>query len=134
MRILMMLWVSVSLLSAQRTVWDGVYTESQADKGSELYDEHCEVCHGDTINARDGGPTLLGAEFRSNWDGKTLGDFYERIRSSMPLQKPQSLDRTVLANIVAYLLRINAYPSGKTELIPNRENLAGIKFLAYPPK
>src|SRR6202012_4460170 len=68
MRILMMLWVSVSLLSAQRTVWDGVYTESQADKGSELYDEHCEVCHGDTINARDGGPTLLGAEFRSNWD------------------------------------------------------------------
>jgi S-disulfanyl-L-cysteine oxidoreductase SoxD len=134
MRILIIVWVSASMLNAERTVWDGVYSESQANEGAPLYDQHCSVCHGDTLNARDGGPPLLGPDFRSNWDGKALENLFERIRTTMPLNKPQSLSRTVLVDILAYLLSINGFPSGESKLTPSREDMAGIKILAYPPK
>jgi len=121
------------MLFAQRTVWDGVYADKQADTGAPLYDEHCSRCHGDRLEASDYGPPLLGPEFRENWNGKTLRDLFERIRTTMPMNKPQSLDRPVLVNILAYLLYINGFPSGESELIPSRENLMGIKILADPP-
>ncbi|MGD1098096.1 MAG: hypothetical protein ABSB35_39670 [Bryobacteraceae bacterium] len=37
------------MLFAQRTVWDGVYADKQADTGAPLYDEHCSRCHGDRL-------------------------------------------------------------------------------------
>lgn len=121
-------------LYAQRTVWDGVYADKQADAGAPLYEEHCSRCHGDRLEASDYGPPLFGPEFRSNWDGKTLRDLFEQIRTTMPLNKPQSLDRPILVNILAYLLSLNGFPSGESELIPSRENLMGIKILADPPQ
>lgn len=51
----------------------------------------------------------------------------------MPLNKPQSLDRAVLVNILAYLLYLNGFPSSESELVPSREKLLGIKILADPP-
>ena len=40
----------VLLLPAQeaRSVWDGVFTEAQADRGKVLYGRECASCHGDT--------------------------------------------------------------------------------------
>src|SRR5271167_231014 len=121
------------MLFAQRTVWDGVYAEKQSDAGAPLYDDHCSRCHGDRLSAGDYGPPLLGPEFRENWNGKLLRDLFERIRTTMPMSKPQSLDRPTLVNILAYLLYINGFPSGAAELVPTRENLMGIKILADPP-
>jgi mono/diheme cytochrome c family protein len=127
------LLILCAALHAQRTVWDGVYADGQADAGAPLYDEHCSRCHGDRLDASDYGPPLLGPEFRENWQGKTLQDLFGVIRTTMPLNKPQSLNRPVLVNVLAYLLYINGFPSGE-ELVPSRENLMGIKILADPPK
>src|ERR1700681_1983661 len=99
-----------TLLNAQRSVWDGVYADSQADAGAALYDEHCSRCHGDTFEAADAGPPLSGPEFRANWHGFTLKDLFERIRG-MPAFKTPARDRVVNANILAFLLRINGFPS-----------------------
>ena len=41
----------VALTSAQapRTVWDGVYTREQAQRGEKLYEQECGRCHGDDL-------------------------------------------------------------------------------------
>ena len=37
-----------------RSIWDGVYTDAQADRGREQYTQHCANCHGDTLMTGDG--------------------------------------------------------------------------------
>jgi mono/diheme cytochrome c family protein len=46
-------WISVAVLAVfaaqQVTVWDGVFTREQADRGEKLYADRCARCHGDTL-------------------------------------------------------------------------------------
>ena len=100
----------------QRTVWDGVYTEDQSKRGEAAYVEECSNCHGRDLEGADMTPGLTGLAFTANWDGLTVGDLFERIRTSMPLNRPGSLSRQQNADILSYLLRFNRFPAGKEEL------------------
>jgi mono/diheme cytochrome c family protein len=111
-----------------RSVWDGVYTQEQADRGRPLYDEHCASCHADTLMGGEMSPPLVGGEFMSNWNGLTLGDLFERIRTTMPQSKPGKLSREVNADITAYILSVNKFPAGKTELPHSAEFLKDIRI------
>jgi mono/diheme cytochrome c family protein len=120
-----------SLIGAQeaaRSVWDGVYTPEQADRGRPLYNQHCASCHADTLMGGEMSPPLVGGEFMSNWNGLTLGDLFERIRTSMPQNKPGTLSREVNADITAYILSVNKFPAGKTELPHSAEFLREIRI------
>src|SRR6185369_14585331 len=74
------------LLAAQttRSVWDGVYTSAQAERGAALYANNCASCHGSALGGGESAPPLTGGEFSSNWYGLTVGDLFERIRITMP--------------------------------------------------
>lgn len=61
-------------------------------------------------------PPLTGGAFMANWDGLTVGDLAERVRTTMPLTAPGSLSRQDTADTVAYMLRFNEFPPGKEEL------------------
>ncbi|HTB12809.1 MAG TPA: cytochrome c [Bryobacteraceae bacterium] len=111
-----------------RSVWDGVYTQEQADRGRPLYNEHCASCHADTLMGGEMSPPLVGGEFMSNWNGLTLGDLFERIRTTMPQSKPGKLSREVNADITAYILSVNKFPAGKTELPHSAEFLKDIRI------
>jgi mono/diheme cytochrome c family protein len=100
----------------QRTVWDGVYTGEQAKRGEAAFVEACSNCHGRTLEGADMTPALTGGAFMSNWDGLTLGDLFDRIRISMPADRPGSLSRQEDADVVAYILQFNQFPAGKEEL------------------
>ena len=109
--------VSLAILKAEpRSVWDGVYTKEQAKRGQPLYVEHCGACHGDAMTGGESAPPLAGAEFMSNWNGLTAGDLFERIRKTMPLNKPGKLSREINADILAYILNFNEFPAGDIEL------------------
>src|SRR5271165_3909380 len=82
-----------------RSVWDGVYTKEQADRGKGLYAQDCGSCHGDQLTGGEMAPPLAGGDFLSNWNGLTVGDFFERVRSSMPLGAAGKLSRDVDADI-----------------------------------
>src|SRR5277367_6098028 len=114
-----------SALRAQsaRSVWDGVYTDDQAKRGQALYNEKCSSCHGDTLMGGESAPALAGGEFLSNWNGLTLGDLFERIRTTMPQNRPGSVSRDANAQILAYMLSANQFPTGKTELPQQTEVL-----------
>ncbi|HYL35993.1 MAG TPA: cytochrome c [Bryobacteraceae bacterium] len=119
--------------SPSRSVWDGVYTDAQAKSGQPMYNESCSSCHGDTLMGGESAPALAGGEFLSNWNGLTLGDLFDRIRTTMPQNKPQSLSRDKVAGILAYMLSVNQFPAGKTELPQQTEVLKEIRIDASKP-
>ena len=131
---LCLLWL-IPLSSAQepRTVWDGVYSEAQAKRGEGIYVNACSNCHGRTLEGQDMTPALTGGVFMSNWDGLSVGDLTDRIRTSMPLDRPGLLSRQENVDVVAYILRYNQFPAGKDELPPQINTLKQIVFKAAKP-
>jgi mono/diheme cytochrome c family protein len=113
-----------------RSVWDGVYTEEQAKRGESLYGKECASCHADTLVGGGGASPLTGGTFLSNWNGLTLGDLFDRIRKTMPQGTPGKLTKQQGADVLAYLLRFNKFPAGKTELSRQTEFLKEIRFEA----
>ncbi len=127
---------SYCILRAQegsRTVWDGVFTEAQARRGQEHYNQHCAACHGDTLTGGDMSPALVGGQFLSNWNGLTLDDLFERNRKTMPPGRPGRLSREVNADILAFLLSANEFPAGRTELTQDAKHLKQIRIEATRP-
>jgi mono/diheme cytochrome c family protein len=118
---------------SERTVWDGVYTEEQAQRGETLYEKQCSACHGDKLGGRESAPPLTGGAFLSNWNGLSLGDLFERIRKTMPQTSPGKLTRQQNADILAYLLSFNKFPAGKTELYRQAEMLKEIRLVSEKP-
>ena len=98
------------------TVWDGVFTDEQARRGETVYRQECSNCHGPELEGADMTPPLIGGGFTANWNDLTVGDLYERIRTTMPLDKPGRLSRQQNADVIAYMLNANMWPAGTTEL------------------
>src|SRR5947207_6116685 len=112
-----------------RTVWDGVYTEEQATRGEALYGEHCVTCHGATLQGNgEGAKPLTDAAFKSTWNGVPLGALFDRVRLSMPQDKPGSMTRQQVADLLAFILRANKFPAGKVELMRQTDLLNAIVF------
>ena len=118
----------VALASA--SVWQGVYTEEQAKRGQPLYGKYCASCHGEQLTGGEDSPPLTGGAFLANWNGLTVGDLFERIRVSMPQDRPGRLTRQQNADILAYMLGVNQFPAGQTELPTNTGRLKQIRFEA----
>src|SRR5215467_6958145 len=116
-----------------RSVWDGAYTKEQAKRGDEAYHRQCASCHGATLAGGEAAPPLAGGEFLSTWNGLTLGDLFERIRISMPQDHPGKLSREQNADILSYILSVNKFPAGKSELPHQTELLKEIRFEASKP-
>ncbi len=116
-----------------KSVWDGVYTKEQAQRGQPLYKQYCASCHGEMLEGIEMAPPLAGAEFLDQWSGQTLGDLFERIRATMPRDKPGRLSRDVNADITAYMLGYNQFPAGNTELSRDTQVLQQIRIDAVKP-
>ena len=118
---------------AQKTVWDGVYTEEQAKRGADVYAEKCAMCHGDSLGGVESAPALTGPQFYATWEGENLNSLFERIRMSMPQDNPGSLSRAQNADIIAHMLHVGGYPAGSAPLEGQAGALTGIKVLTYKP-
>ena len=131
-----MKWVLMLALFAEdevRTTWDGVYTEAQAARGRPLYNRECASCHAEAMTGGEMAPPLVGGEFLSNWNGLSVAELLDRMRNTMPLNKPKSLSRQSNADILAYMFSVNRFPSGKAELPTDGETLKQIRIEAMAP-
>lgn len=93
----------------------GVYTAEQASRGKEVYYGSCKSCHSPESHT---GPT-----FAKWWRGKQLSDLFNFVSGRMPKNDPGSLDPNDVADVIAYLLKLNAMPVGKDELYPDADSL-----------
>lgn len=116
-----------------RTVWDGIYTDEQAARGEMLYAEQCAKCHGDTLGGQESAPALTGTTFYSNWEGEMLEPLFDRLRTTMPQDKPGSLSRSQNADILALMLKAGGFPAGATPLNGQAGALATITIRMYKP-
>jgi len=126
--------LGVVVAQGQKTTWDRVYTVEQADRGEKLYAANCASCHGDTLGGVEMAPPLAGDVFNGNWEGVSLNDLFERMRTSMPLDKPGSLSRAQNADILAHMLRVGGFPAGDVPLEGQAGALMQIRFVTYKPE
>ena len=112
--------VAIAVVYAQeapsRSVWDGVFTQGQAQRGQSSYNQYCMACHGGSLTGGEQAPPLAGGEFLSNWNGLTVGDLFDRIRQSMPSDNPGSISPRQASDLVSHILATNGFPAGQKEL------------------
>jgi mono/diheme cytochrome c family protein len=116
-----------------RSVWDGVYSPEQAKRGEALYGQHCAACHGGDLRGIESAPALAGLQFSENWSGLTVGDLFERIRTSMPIDDPGKVTAQQKVDIIAHMLRVDEFPAGTVELPRDQQVLTQIKYLSTKP-
>jgi len=116
-----------------QSVLSGVFTAEQAKRGQKVYTDACEVCHGPKLMGTDaGGPTLLGPDFINGWKDMSLGALLNKISMDMPSNAPGTLTPEEYADALAYLLSVNKYPAGQTELPKEPEALRPVRMAAAP--
>jgi mono/diheme cytochrome c family protein len=116
---------------AQKNIWSGVYSQKQAASGKELYLQHCASCHGEELEGKfisdsSAPPALRGERFVTNWTDVSVHDLLDRIRTTMPTDRPGSLKDQEYLDIVAFLLERNAFPPGSEPLPSAAEGLKRI--------
>jgi mono/diheme cytochrome c family protein len=118
---------------ASSGIWSGVYTTAQAKRGETTANKACSSCHGADLMGGEAGPALVGLEFLGNWNQQSLGDFFDRIHSTMPADAPGSLSLQDTADVIARVLQLNKYPAGEKELPSDMNALGQIKIESQPP-
>ena len=125
---LMVVIASVSVIAARRaappvaspardrTTWDSVFTSEQAARGEAAYAATCSRCHQESLGGADQAPALAGGTFLSKWSGLTLSDLHDRVRITMPPSEPGTYGREHISDVLAYMLSVNGFPAGRSEL------------------
>ena len=123
--LVMLLWLAQGATTT-KSVSEGVYTKDQAGRGQAKYMQVCSNCHQGDLSGSDQAPALAGGDFLDRWEGQTVGDLADRIRTSMPLDDVGSLNVQLSADITAYLLQANNFPAGQAELPADRGAMKAI--------
>ena len=120
---------SLSALQEGRTVWDGIYTEAQAVRGEEVYQDQCTFCHLDDLMGDAFATPLVDDAFTLRWEGGSIGDLMIVIQVTMPADQPNTLSNEAVADVIAFLLKMNEYPTGDRELSADHEALEAIAIV-----
>ena len=103
--------------AAKKSTLDGVYTEEQARRGAQIYENICAECH-DLDEFMD--PLM------QSWTGAPISMLFFEITDLMPEDAPGSLEPAEYADVLAYILELNGLPPGQAELEPSEEVLKQI--------
>ena len=109
------------------SVWSGVYTTAQAERGQVVYAGQCGRCHGEDLGGSRAYP-LAGERFMDHWDAHTLQQLFRRIRDTMPPADPGTLGAADARDVVAYVLQQNGFPAGTTELAHGERELSAVQI------
>jgi mono/diheme cytochrome c family protein len=114
------LWLGTSMASQapQKSVKAGVYTAAQAERGQTLFRAKCASCHA---------PNRFTDEFfYTSFAGKPLWEMFDVISDSMPEDSPGTMKKEEYADVIAYLLKLNNFPTGAAELPIDKDALSAI--------
>lgn len=121
------------------SIWDGVYTEAQAERGEAVYTGPCSRCHGYRLDGAPDDPDMLpsppvaGAKFLRNWEGRSLAALFVYTRATMPENNPSYLSDDEYADVIAYMLAASGTPPGDEALGADLDRLATL-LIAREPK
>lgn len=96
---------------------DGVYTEEQAARGRQVFENVCSNCH-ET-------PEWQEDRFLERWQGESVFRFFFYVWERMPNgEPPYSLPRQDVTDVVTYILQLNGLPAGDAELASDDDGLS----------
>jgi len=104
----------------ERTTLSGIYTDLQVARGEETYYASCVNCH-----PRG---TYAGQSFKANWGGRPLSDLYDWVLNRMPKNDPGTLTPEQSVDVIAYILKENSLPAGKTKIPADEAALKAIRI------
>jgi len=96
----------------------GVYTAAQADRGQTLFRSKCASCHAPNRFTDD--------LFYTSFAGKPLWEMFDVISDTMPEDNPGSMKPEEYVDVMAYLLKLNDFSTGETELPTGKDALSAI--------
>lgn len=96
------------------------FTDDQADRGRDLFRAQCTECHYSS--------EFSDSQFKFKWSRRSAGNLYNLIQSSMPETAPGSLTPEEAVSVVTYILRMNGFEPGATELPADRAVLDGVSL------
>ena len=120
------------------SVWEGVFTEAQAERGQTVYPGSCGLCHGRRLNGAPDDPDMVStpplarAKFLRDWEGRSLATLFEYTRATMPESNPGSLTDQEYVDVIAYMLSVSGMPAGDDELRPDPPSLARATIQQQP--
>jgi quinoprotein glucose dehydrogenase len=109
------------------TVWDGVYTKAQAERGKVTAETFCAQCHKADLTG-DTAPDLNGKGFRTRWDAATLNELYTKIVKTMP-KGGVHLPPENAPDVIAFILAQNGFPAGDRTLTTDADSLGRVRIL-----
>jgi hypothetical protein len=111
--------------AAEALVENQFYTTRQASRGNGLFRDNCVSCHATS--------EFTGSSFERRWRGRAVGDIYEFILYSMPDDNPGGLPEQTYADILAFVLELNDFPAGESELPTSMDTLMQMQMLWADP-
>src|SRR5437762_4526192 len=109
--------LTFSQAPSTKSIWDGVYSETQAQRGSIAYRAACSSCHRGDLGGQNG--VLIGTTFMNRWREDNLNSLFTNIKTTMPRNNPGILKEDMYVDIITYILQQNSFPAGPDELKPD---------------
>ena len=109
-------------VAAENANGSSSFTDDQADGGREVFRSQCTECHASS--------EFSDSQFKFKWSRRNAGSLYQMIQTQMPETAPGSLTDEEAVGLVAYILRMNGFEPGETELSADPEVLDGISLSA----
>lgn len=108
--------ISVVAQTPARSLWDGVFTTEQAERGRVQYGVTCARCHGGSLEGGMGA-SLVGTAFWNEWREQSVADMVDYVAKNMPMGRQAApLSLTEAADLVAFVLSSNELPAGPVPL------------------
>ena len=113
-------FVACASISAQqaapkgRTVWDGAYTDEQAERARPTFDSRCAQCH--TLGPEGGvgnGGGLSGDKFWKTFTQTSVLDLVNFVKKNMPNGAAAGCFPATYNDLVALILKSNGFPPGR---------------------
>ena len=108
--------ITSAFVQDKTSVKSGVYTAAQAERGQAIYKSKCASCHAPIYFTDD--------QLFATYAGKPLSELFDVISDSMPEDNPGSLKKEDYADMIAFILQLNKFPTGAAELPASKDALA----------
>ena len=123
-----------SAIGQQRTVWDGIYSAQQAERGRTGYMQSCAACHAQDLRGQGTAPSLAEESFAFLYNDVSVGELLDKIQKLMPSDRPGSLPAETYRDIVAFLLQANKFPAGEKEMDADAAALRKVLIVTKQPE
>lgn len=119
------------------SVWTGVYTQAQDERGREVHSATCGRCHGPKLNGAaepdmPPSPAIARAGFLQKWQGRTVSALFNYVRTKMPADNPGTLGDQQYIDAIAHMFAVSGMPAGDKELPPDLDALANLVVEEQP--